>query len=90
MSEEVKRGWLAKPKPLYEALQSASVADYEQLRTVLEALAEWDLTNASEVLLSCPWCEGVDEKHDKYCPVTVAAKFLKQLPPAMPKQLPPL
>lgn len=80
---------LTKPKPLYEALQSVSVADYMRLRVLVETLAEWDLTNASEVLLGCPWCNGVDDAHNKYCPVRVAAEMLKQLPPAMPMQLPP-
>lgn len=75
-----------KPKSLYEALQSASVADYERLRVLLEALAEWDENDANEVLLSCPWCRGAHEEH---CPVTIATKFLEQLPPAMPRQLPP-
>lgn len=88
-----------KPKPLHEALLDVSLADYERLRSVVEATATVDdtilkLHNIGYLEeATCPHCHAnllFQDPHEEDCITRVGKQVLEQLPPARPQQLPPL
>lgn len=54
---------------------------YDQVRSVVEAMAGWDDNNASELLDRCPWCYADGGRHMRGCVTRQAQKLKKLLPP---------
>lgn len=54
---------------------------YDQLQSVVEAMAGWDDNNASELLDRCPWCYADGGRHMRGCVTREAKKLKKLLPP---------